>query len=302
MLVRVGIPSSFSFFTGVAAALGAPVLISANALRRPSRPKFQLPRPRVFSGCNVALDSAGFVAMSKFGGFPWTVTEYVALALHLERTLGALFSWWSSMDFCCEPEIAADAAEVLRRQLMTVEYLRLCREEAVHQGAKPPMPVLQGWTPDDYERCAALMDNLPPLVGVGSVCRRHLHGPAGLLAVMERLHAILPDHVKLHLFGVKGDGVRALAGHPRLASVDSMAWDLAARNDARLLKLLLDMRPDETVYDLAFRARHLRRWYSSQTAALHLDPRHAIRPSACLSGLHPRRKLDGGKRRRLLCA
>jgi hypothetical protein len=61
------------------------------------------------------------------------------------------------------------------------------------------------------------------------MCRRHLKGPAGAVAVIQRLDQLLPRHVRLHLFGVKGPVLQALHGSPRIASVDSMAWDSAAR-------------------------------------------------------------------------
>jgi len=46
---------------------------------------------------------------------------------------------------------------------------------------------------------------------------------------VEALDRVLPSGVGLHLFGVKGTALRFLSDHPRIASVDSMAWDFAAR-------------------------------------------------------------------------
>jgi hypothetical protein len=97
---------------------------------------------------------------------------------------------------------------------------------------------------------------LPALVGVGSVCRRDLSGRAGLLAVVEALDRALPPRTRLHLFGVKGSAIRRLAGHPRVPSVDSMAWDLAARYAAR------------GGNDLAHRIARVRAWYGRQVEPL----------------------------------
>lgn len=84
---------------------------------------------------------------------------------------------------------------------------------------------------DQYLWCADHMPlyEWPDLVGIGSMCRREIHGPQGVLAVVESLDKALPRKVKFHLFGVKGPALDFLAGHERLASVDSMAWDSAAR-------------------------------------------------------------------------
>ncbi len=116
------------------------------------------------------------------------------------------------------------------------------REEGA-EGLPDPLPILQGRTVADYVRCAdgltrelraAGRDGLPDLVGVGSVCRRHLHGPEGLLPILSGLDRALPSHVRLHLFGVKGDVLANLHWmQRRIGSVDSMAWDFAARMEAR---------------------------------------------------------------------
>lgn len=206
--------------------INAAALISANALWRKEKGQFRKLKPGAFGGhTDIALDSAGFVAMFLYGGYRWTTRQYVELAGFFP------WAWWASMDYCCEPQIAANAEEVQTRVRRTVTSLIECRLEAEAQGIKAPMPVLQGWQPDDYVKCAEMMGDLPNLVGLGSVCRRHLLGKDGIFAVLGRLDRVLPSHVKLHLFGVKGQAITALLGHPRIASIDSMAWDAAARKE-----------------------------------------------------------------------
>lgn len=209
----------------------------------------------------MALDSAGFVAQSRYGGFPWSVESYVGLAASYP------WDWWAQMDLACEPELARDPEEVERRQRETVRLLRLCREEAQRQHTSLPMPVLQGWKPTEYLRCAEWMGDLPSLVGIGSVCRRHLSGSSGLLAVIDRLDKSLPRHVLFHLFGCKGTAITKLAGHPRLHSVDSMSWDLQARYANPHQPRTMDVR-----------VRHLRQWYLRQIEALPQSPVVATPP------------------------
>src|SRR5258708_2689092 len=253
MIVRLGIPACFGRFSRIAATLGSPILVSANALRRNNR--FYHPAPDLFGGADVALDSAGFVAMLRYGGYPWTQAEYVALAGSHP------WAWWAAMDFCCEPQIANDQNEVTRRVLETAMMLERNRDEADIQGVKPPMPVLQGWRPADYLLCAQMMGDLPHLVGLGSVCRRNLGGKDGLLAILAALDRFLPRHVGLHLFGVKGSAIGVLAGHPRIVSMDSQAWDRAARWEAS---------KGGFSCSLAHREKHLRAWHRDQISRLGL--------------------------------
>lgn len=250
-LIRVGIPASFPRFSAACHEVGAAVLVSANGLRKDG--KFRKPKPNLFNGCDVALDSAGFVAMVRYKGYPWSVADYIRLAGSFPWT------WYAAMDFCCEREVAGDRTTVLQRVRATAEQLEACRREAQEQGIAEPMPVLQGWLPDDYLRCVELMaGELPALVGLGSVCRRPLGGEDGLARIIARLDARLPRHVRLHLFGVKGDAIAAFTGHPRIASVDSMAWDFAARRE-----LPKEGRP----YSVANRIEKMRTWYHAQIAA-----------------------------------
>jgi len=95
-------------------------------------------------------------------------------------------------------------------------------------------------------------------MGIGSVCRRHLHGPDGLLVILNKLDRELPAGVRLHLFGVKGDAIRHLRDLPRVQSVDSMAWDLAARREREGSSRIED------------RSEAMRRWYLAQEKHLAL--------------------------------
>jgi hypothetical protein len=231
MKIRVGLPIPGGGLLRAARDLGAPLLISASAFMRPWPradravtyfPGFKKPS-EAFAGLDVALDSAGFVAMVLMRGFPWTVDDYVDLAA------GAPWAWWAQMDLCCEPEIAGDRDTVALRQAETTRLYGECARAALRRGIALPMPVLQGWSPDDYARACDQQPVERDLLGVGSVCRRNLSGPDGIEAVVSRLDRILPPATRLHLFGVKSEAVSVLAQHPRIASVDSMAWDARSR-------------------------------------------------------------------------
>jgi hypothetical protein len=149
VLIRLGIPTSFRRFSEFAVSIGAPVLVSANAFW--DKGAFWLKDGSLFGGADVALDSAGFVAMSRYWGYRWTLGDYIGLAARMRPT------WYAAPDYCCEPQIASDRAEVLDRVRRTAFKLDWCRQVAADRGVSPPMPVLQGWQPDDYLRCADLI-------------------------------------------------------------------------------------------------------------------------------------------------
>lgn len=235
MLIRVGLPiPSPAMARAVEIDLdGAPCLMSANAFWDADKGRFRV--NHLLSDLDFALDSGGFVAARRYGGYRWTPLQYAEFAFEMSPT------WWASMDHCCEPEIAASPAIVQERIVRTVSGLIDCRRaaEAINDYLGTtllamPMPVLQGWQPRDYLRCVDWMlrfalDELPPLVGLGSVCRRPLHGANGLLRVIGTLDAHLPQGVQLHLFGVKSAALSVLADHPRIYSMDSCSWDMRER-------------------------------------------------------------------------
>jgi len=158
-------------------------------------------------------------------------------------------------NYCCEPEISSDPVLIRQRVRHTVYSLAktiatvtMWNRELPGWPATPPMPVIQGWRPSDYRDCVDQMehclfgdpayiegmghDGWPALVGIGSVCRRPLGGENGLMRIVDTLEGVLPNHVRFHLFGVKSTALKRLRDRPRIASVDSMAWNSAARWEA----------------------------------------------------------------------
>ena len=299
--VRVGLPylpgRADHAFLAVIRELGARALISAGSLYRADRG--WLTAPATAWSISPALDSAGFVAQARFGGYRWSTAEYVERVVRNfagededppRWALPFPWAWWSAPDYCCEAEIARDRGAVAARIAATVaaygetlaELEGWRREGEV--GVPDPLPILQGRTPEDYVGCAtALAESieathgcrcpagdpegcgagwhrahrgLPDRVGLGSVCRRPLRGPEGLLAVLDALDEALPGHTRLHLFGVKAAALGHLGRYgDRVESVDSCAWDRAARWDA--LKA-------GASNDVGHRAGALRRWFEAQ--------------------------------------
>lgn len=266
---------------------GYPVLISANALsrwdRRHGYARWMGWKLRSLANASdlisIDLDSAGFVAARRYGGLPWTVDDYIALAASYP------FRRFASLDLCTEAEIAHNRDEVLDRISRTIALNHACHARAIDRGIDARfMPVIQGRTPDDYLRCLdGIAGILRPgmVVGVGSMCRREIFGPEGLLAVLSALDRVADPAIRLHAFGVKGTALgylRPLAH--RVASIDSCAYGLAARIEA--------WREGFSKTD-AFVADHMERWQARQQSRLdegNTDFQHhlPLAPPAALPG------------------
>jgi len=253
--LRIGIPHTGGALCQAAWNSGLPVMVSASAFW--DRKALQFRTDGHFGAlqdCDFALDSAGFTAMLNWkrlgtqtgmlGVFPWSLADYVNL-------IGVLRPAWASQpDMCVEPEIANDA-EVRRFRIdataaMLDAHLTLVArwQDLGAFWLAPPVPVLQGWYPNDYARSLHLMQETwsrhdsrfdsPAVIGIGSMCRRPLRDrKVGIQVVLDEVLPRLPPGAKVHLFGVKGAAMAELAGIPQVASFDSMAWDFSARVAAR---------------------------------------------------------------------
>ena len=266
-VIRVGIPQTSGHLVHEAHQAGLPVLFSANAFAKTNqRPRcigpLALPAGANFSGFNLAaarnlpegldaaLDSAGFVASNVYGDYRWDVSQFYTLVESRN------WAWHAAMDWCMEPQVAA--SKLIRRLRLnaTARGYWACVAEASRRGTQMPMPVIQGYGPEDYLHCLGLLaiQDWPALVGIGSVCRRHVHGPDGIASVIEALDKELPPHVRFHLFGAKTGAILELGDHPRFESVDSMAFDYALRCRTR------------TGRTQAMRSTAMRNWHAQQSA------------------------------------
>lgn len=180
--------------------------------------------------CDWALDSGGFTELSMFDGWKTTPEEYVDKMQKYSSELGSL-KFASPQDWMCEPfMLEKTGLTVDAHQKLTVENLVALRELAPEL---PIIPVVQGWTLDDYLKCVDLYGQYgidlskEDLVGLGSVCRRQATDDIG--EIVTTLHAL---GLNLHGYGVK---IKGLAKYSEgLVSADSMAWSLAGRRSERL--------------------------------------------------------------------
>lgn len=197
--------------------LGMPLMISARRARLRRRlPEALYP---------FALDSGGFSELSIYGRWV-TPPEHYADEVRRWSAQTQNLAWAAVQDWMCEPAVLARTGLGVREhQRNTIaSYHRLNELAPEVEWA----PVLQGWTHADYldharqyETAGVCLGNLP-VVGLGSICRRQDTLTA------EEVIKELSHEMALHAFGVKTLGLRRVAH--LLASADSMAWSLRARN------------------------------------------------------------------------
>lgn len=169
------------------------------------------------------LDSGAFSEIAALGRFETSPAAYRDAVLRAQE-VGHL-QWAAPQDWMCEPPmLAKTGGTVAEHQARTLESVMTLLGWGL-----PILPVLQGWTPEEYQahvaayRAAGL--RLDGLVGVGSVCRRQRTDRG--VAIFRAIHRT--GVTQLHGFGVKRTGLGAYA--PLLASADSMAWSFAARRE-----------------------------------------------------------------------
>jgi hypothetical protein len=188
-----------------------------------------------------ALDSGGFQELKDNGRWTLTPAQYAGHVRRYRDRIGRL-DWAAPMDWMCEPAVihggvlggqrfVGTGLSVREHQHRTVDnYLQL-RELAPDL---PFIPVLQGYTLDDYLTCvddytdAGIDLAALPRVGLGSVCRRQS------TTEIHRIVTALADlGIRLHGFGVKTVGLHLYGD--LLTSADSMAWSFDARRLQRPL-------------------------------------------------------------------
>ncbi len=234
------------------AEAGVPLMVSHQRLaRRRTLPRAQAP---------WVLDSGAFSEIAANGHFTTSPKDYVAAVRRYAQEIGQL-AWAAPQDWMCEPfMLKRTAFTVAEHQAMTtVNYLQL------RSSGLPIVPVLQGWTIDDYKHHVDAYERAgidlaaAPLVGLGSVCRRQATDTiVGLVSALQPL--------RLHGFGMKTDGVaRASFG---LASADSMAWSYQARRNPGFADCPHRSCANCLRYALWWRQRVLARCHGSEQLAL----------------------------------
>ena len=131
--------------TGWLARLDIPLFVSRQRLiRRSTLPVASAP---------WALDSGSFSQVAAHGRFTFTAAQYATDVRRYADEIGGL-EWAAPMDWMCEaPALASTGLTIPDHQRLTVDNYLTLRYLAADL---PIIPVLQGQTLDDYQRCADL--------------------------------------------------------------------------------------------------------------------------------------------------
>ena len=226
------------------ARVSVPLFIS----RRTLAPRKTLPR----AIGPWALDSGGFTELRMYRHWKTDAKQYVAEVRRFAGEIGNL-QWAAPMDWMCErsplgKDKVVDMVE--RTSLSVAAHQRFTVENFLELKALAPelpfIPVLQGWTPGEYFDCWELYERSgvdlrsEPLVGLGTVCRRQstLRTPPQQLAEPAHvrtqflLRDLWEEGLRIHGFGFKVLGLPGCRQY--LASSDSLAWSVDARNGRKM--------------------------------------------------------------------
>lgn len=175
-----------------------------------------------------AIDSGGFSEIDRNHGWTIGAAEYAAFVGRVVEEVGR-------PDFVAPQDWMVEERMLTKTGLSIVEHQRRTVENFLELRGilgELVIPVLQGWTLDDYLECTEMYAAAgvelaeEPLVGLGTICRRQHELPAE--RIVRRLAA---EKISLHGFGVKTSGLERYGD--ALTSADSMAWSMRARYLAR---------------------------------------------------------------------
>lgn len=116
------------------------------------------------------LDCGGFTLLNRYGEYPFSVVNYANLIVALRPDK------YATMDYPCEPEISRslDLMTNTERIAATVANA-LALAEWERQLPGQMVPVIQGYTLDEYQYCIDLYRRaglIRDYMAVGSMCRR----------------------------------------------------------------------------------------------------------------------------------
>ncbi len=175
------------------------------------------------------MDSGAFTEISTHGRWR-TEPERYAEEINRWKANGNLVAA-VSQDYMCEKFILEKTGlNVGTHQDLTIE--RYVKIKANTDACI--LPVLQGYTPSEYQTHLKKYGNLltqGQWVGVGSVCKRN-GDPGAIEQVLEAINSVRPD-LRLHGFGLKCEALKSNLVRAILHSCDSLSWSFAARKEGR---------------------------------------------------------------------
>jgi hypothetical protein len=151
------------------------------------------------------LDFGGFTLLNKYPDYPFSPMAALNLVTWLKP------DYFASLDYPCEPDISRSLARLMTNQERIEKTVTNAVEMAqgldmLHPAKSVMVPVIQGYTLQEYEYCLGLYAQaglLREYMAVGSVCRRWK--VAELRQIIPAIWQAARDRgvERLHWFGLK---------------------------------------------------------------------------------------------------
>jgi hypothetical protein len=147
------------------------------------------------------LDSGGFTLLNRFGDYPFTMMQYINFVCWMRP------QYFASMDYPCEPNISRSLSLMSNQERIekTVDNALFMSDWEDYTMSKL-VPVIQGYTLDEYLTCIALYRQrglIRDYMAVGSMCRRISNVELHNLIPIIYEAATAAGCKRLHYFGLK---------------------------------------------------------------------------------------------------
>ena len=200
------------------------IMLSAGSIATTNGKKWNMTRTRLPEGFpdQLILDSGGYSFFSRWGDYPFSIEDYVSLA-HLLQDQYPLYRV-ATLDYPCEPDINRSHLMTNEDRITKTVYNAVSCYDA--DKTLPWLPVIQGYTLDEYLHCVDLYNEagiISDYWAVGSLCSRkgELRSIKYLLTNLKELAL---SNVKVHAFGLNIPYIKDPQIFDLLYSSDSAAW------------------------------------------------------------------------------
>jgi hypothetical protein len=149
------------------------------------------------------LDCGGFTLLNRHGDYPFMMAAYANIVARLKP------HYYASMDYPCEPEITRSLALTSNRERIAATVANAQRLTAEFEMMLPDstlVPVVQGWTLDEYKHCLDLYHAagvIRPYMAIGSMCTRSNNRELARIIPALHEYAMEAGAHWLHFFGLK---------------------------------------------------------------------------------------------------
>ena len=213
------------------------VMISAGSVWQPKTNKFSLSRTHIPDTVEqVFLDSGGYSFFSYYPDYPFTIEEYINLANIIKDQSG--ITRVVTLDYPCEPDINRSRVSTNEERIQkTVSNAVECIQ---YDETIPWLPVIQGYTIDEYLYCVDLYKDAgitSDYWAIGSICSRKGF-PYKIRRIITTLSEALQS--KIHAFGISLKYLYDPQIFNNIYSSDSAAWVWGATKMEQKPQMILD--------------------------------------------------------------